>query len=180
MPNLSIDVSGLLRKPGSRETLIIHETLPPIEKGHEKIRVKGLAGISLILREAGGKILAEGKLEANVELVCGRCLKAFDSRVEQSFIELFRKRGDFNREDPNEREDETFLAIQNNRIDLAPVLSQALVIAVPYKPLCDENCRGLCPVCGGDLNDGTHDHVVKEEEMTGYRAKLKRFKEQHP
>lgn len=179
MPNLSIDVSGLLRKPGSSETLNIHETLPPIEKGREKIRVKGLAGISLILREAGGNILADGKLEANVELVCGRCLKTFDSRVEQSFSELFRKRGDFNREDPNEREDETFLAIQNNRIDLAPILSQALVVAVPYKPLCDENCRGLCPVCGGDLNDGTHDHVVEEEEMTGYRAKLRQLKEKH-
>jgi len=179
MPHLSIDVSGLLRKPGSSETLNMHETLPPIEKDREKIRVKSLVGISLILREAGGNILVDGKLEANVELVCGRCLKIFDSRVEQSFSELFRKRGDFNREDPNEREDEKFLAIQNNRINLAPVLSQALVIAVPYKPLCDENCRGLCPVCGGDLNDGTHDHVVDEEEMTGYRAKLKQLKEKH-
>ena len=179
MPHLSIDVSGLLRKPGSSETLNMHETLPPVEKGREKIRVKGLAGISLALREAGGKILVDGKLEANVELVCGRCLKTFDARVEQPFSELFRKRGDFNREDPNEREDEMFLAIQNSRIDLIPILSQALVIAVPYKPLCDENCHGLCPVCGGDLNDGTHDHVVEEEEMTGYRAKLKQLKEKH-
>lgn len=180
MSALKIDVSGLLKSTGGAETLLIKEILPPVEKGHEPVTVVGPVEADVILREAGGTVRADGKVRAEVEMNCARCLKGFRQRVEQGFSEIYRPRGAFRGEEPEEPEEEQAFAIEDNKIDLKPLLMQALVLAVPFKPLCRETCLGLCPVCGGALEEGTHDHGETEEEETGYKAVLKRYKEQHP
>jgi uncharacterized protein len=131
------------------------------------------------LREAGGKILAEGEFQTEIKLVCGRCLKEFDLSISQPFSELYRRPRDFNREDPDEREDEEYLAIDEGKIDLEPVLRQSLVLAVPFAPICRETCQGLCPVCGEAVEDGKHEHNGDEEELTGYKAVLSEYLADH-
>jgi uncharacterized protein len=180
MSGFRIDVSGLLKSNGGAETLIVTEPLPPINKGPDRIDVVGPVRSEVVLREAGGTIMAEGVLLTDVSLTCGRCLTQFTQHVEQRFREVYRQHRDFNREDPEEREEEQAFAIEENRIDLTPLLAQSLVLAVPIKPLCHEDCSGLCPVCGGALDDGPHDHGEIEEEETGYKAALKRYLKEHP
>lgn len=180
MPGLYLDVSGLLRNPGSRETLRIEDSLPTAFKGQERIEVKGPVRAEMTLKEAGGTVLVGGKLAADVKLICGRCLNVFERTVEQTFEEVFRRHGDFNREDPEEREDETLFAIKDQNIDLTPLLTQALVLAVPFSPLCEEGCRGLCCVCGEDLNGRPHEHNQDDETLPQYKAALKKYLEEHP
>ena len=180
MPVLNVDVSGLLRKPGSIERLRIEDSLPPAFKGQERIRVNGPVRAAMTLKEAGGNVLVKGELSADVTLTCGRCLNGFDQTVTQPFEEVFRRHGQFNREDPEEREEETMFAIEDQKIDLTPMLTQALVLVVPFSPLCEEGCRGLCSVCGEDLNARPHQHDQDEEELPQYKAALQHYLEDHP
>lgn len=179
MRGLVFDVSGLLKRPGSVETVMITDKLPPAEKGHEKIEVVGPVHATVRLKEAGGRILAEGVLNADVILTCGRCLERYDQQVEQTFNEIYRRHEDFNKQDPEEREEENLFAIDNLKIDLTPMLSQALVLAVPFKPVCREDCLGLCPVCGEELNSGVHEHCETDEEESEFKAALRKYAEEH-
>ncbi|MFA5867411.1 MAG: DUF177 domain-containing protein [Actinomycetota bacterium] len=180
MSGLRVDVSGLLKSTGGVETLVVTEPLPPVEKGHDRIDVVGPVRSEVVLREAGGTVLAEGTLLTDVVLTCGRCLNKYTQHVKQKFREVYRPHRDFNRGDPEEREEEQAFAIEESKIDLTPLLTQTLVLAVPFKPLCREDCPGLCPVCGEALDKGKHNHGETEEEETGYKAALKRYLEEHP
>ena len=51
-------------------------------------------------------------------------------------------------------DDLNVIAYRGNEIDLWPDLREAMVLALPMKPLCSEDCRGICPTCGKDLNNG--------------------------
>jgi uncharacterized protein len=180
MPAVIVDVSGLLRKPGSTEKLRVVDSLPPAFKGRERIQVRGPVRASMTLKEAGGNVLVKGDLTADVTLTCGRCLKGFDQTVEQPFEEVFRRHSNFNREDPEEREEEELFAIEEQKIDLTPMLTQALVLAVPFSPLCEQRCRGLCSVCGEDLNATPHAHSADDEDLPQFKAALKHYLEEHP
>lgn len=180
MSGLKIDVSGLLKSTGGVETLVVTETLPPVEKGHERVEVVGPVRSEFVLKEAGGTILAQGLLITDVVLTCARCLKKFTEHVEQKFSEVYRPHRDFNREDPEDREEEQAFAIEDNKIDLTPLLAQSLVLAVPFKPLCRKECSGLCSICGEAFETGMHEHGETEEEETGYKAALKRYLQEHP
>lgn len=177
---LKIDVSGLLKAKGGAETLVIEEQLPPVTKGREPVEVLGPVRSEIKLKEAGGTIIAEGILSTEVVLTCSRCLANYKQQVEQKFSEVYRPHRDFNREDPEEREEEKIFAIEDNKIDLTPLLTQTLVLAVPFKPLCREACLGLCPVCGGSLEEGVHEHGADDDEEPGYKAALKRYLKEHP
>lgn len=169
MRGLVFDVSGLLKKPGSVETVIITDKLPPAEKGHEPIEVVGPVNATVHLKEAGGRIIADGVLNADVILTCGRCLEPFDQKVEMAFREIYRRHEDFNPVDPEEREEENLFAIDNLKIDLTPMLSQALVLAVPFKPICREECQGI-----------EYDHGQEDEDESGFKAALKKYAAEHP
>lgn len=180
MSGLKVDVSGLLKSTGGVETLVVTEQLPPVEKGHERVEVVGPIRSEIVLKEAGGTILAQGSLTTDVALTCSRCLNEYTQHIEQKFAEVYRQHRDFNREDPEEREEEQAFAIEDNKVDLTPLLTQSLVLAVPFKPLCRDECPGLCSVCGEALVTGAHEHGEDEEEETGYKAALKRYLKEHP
>jgi uncharacterized protein len=180
MKGFKIDVSGLLKAKGGAETLIVTEPLPSVNKGQDRIDVVGPVRAEIVLKEAGGTIMADGTLSTDVSLTCSRCLNPYIQRVEQKFHEVYRQQRDFNREDPEDREEEQAFAVEDNKIDLTPLLVQTLVLAVPFKPLCREECPGLCPVCGGALDEGQHDHSEAEEEEAGYKTALKRYLKEHP
>lgn len=180
MRGLVFDVSGLLKKAGSVETVIITDKLPPAEKGHEPIEVDGPVRATVHLKEANGRIIAKGILEADVMLTCGRCLERYSAKVEFPFSEIFRRHDDFDHEDPEEREEEVFYAIDSMKIDLTPMLSEALVLAVPFKPVCREDCPGLCSVCGEKLGSENHGHCEDDVEESGFKAALKKYAAEHP
>ncbi len=91
--------------------------------------------------------LVRGTVTATMQLSCSRCLREFTQAVRAEFAEPFRRR-------PATDE----FKAEETRLDLSELLRSALLLAVPDRPLHDPECRGLCPVCGKDLNDDPHDH----------------------
>ena len=63
------------------------------------------------------------------------------------------------------------------KIELNPLLREELILATPIAPLCTPDCKGLCLVCGRDLNEEPHDHDAPADERWSKLAKLKDF---HP
>lgn len=91
------------------------------------------------------KAYVSGSIEFSVQTVCSRCLEptVFEGFVE--FDEEFL---------PKARATEKETSYEKDRIDLTPLVEQLILTNLPYSVYCKEDCKGLCPVCFKNLNDG--------------------------
>lgn len=123
------------------------------------------------------KVLAEGSIKTTVSLNCSRCLKAVAYPVETMFREEYNPAEDLDREEEQEltgRElDLSYYS--NDELDISDLIREQVLLAVPMKPLCVEDCKGLCPKCGKDLNEGACG--CKTDEVDPRLAPLGKFKE---
>lgn len=90
-----------------------------------------------------------GTLTLPLKLICSRCLNSVDEILQIPFRETFALRKS---DIPKDEEDETHL-ISSEQVDLRPYVEGAVWMAIPYVPVCQEQCRGLCPVCGRNRNE---------------------------
>ena len=98
----------------------------------------------------------QGRLDARLGLVCGRCLEPFALGIDQA-LELFYlpHRPDQEEEDEVELTERQMVVAyyRGPRIDLAEMIREQLYLVIPMKRLCREDCRGLCPRCGTNRNE---------------------------
>jgi len=130
-------------------------TVQPAAGGEDVVSVAPVA-ISGRVERAGKGYLLEGEVEGSARLRCVRCLTEFDfsfaDRVDLHLLPLAAAPQD----------DETRLGrgdlevrfFQEPHVDLTEVAAEQFALAVPMKPLCADDCRGLCPRCGANLNQG--------------------------
>ncbi|MCS7263407.1 MAG: DUF177 domain-containing protein [Armatimonadetes bacterium] len=105
----------------------------------------------------GRYVLVKGKVFATVELECSRCLNVFEQELEANFeaecdIRTFHMLAEGLTVDEGE---EITAIFDSNSADLWELSRQALVVQLPMRPLCHEDCKGLCPYCGTNLNEKT-------------------------
>ena len=117
-----------------------------------------------------------GTVRTTLELPCSRCLEPFIMPIEQAFDLRYqphaRNTGEGERE--IEEDDLTTAFYENDEIDLGQLMREQFYLALPMKPLCREDCQGLCPVCGTNLNTGTC--TCKREWDDPRLAALKKLK----
>ena len=98
-----------------------------------------------------------GRLQTALELKCSRCLEPFTVPVDQEFDLRYQPHtanaGEGERE--IEEDDLTTAFYENEQIDLGLLMQEQFYLSLPMKPLCSEDCKGLCPECGTNLNRGT-------------------------
>lgn len=131
------------------------------------------AGIDydLALTNAGEGILVTGMLRCHVLGTCDRCLEdaEFDIAGEVDEYYLFEEPADAGYDDDDDEDDVDFSLVgADDTIDLSVALSTALVMETPFQVLCRPDCKGLCPVCGANLN----------EEDCGHGEKIEREREE--
>lgn len=101
-------------------------------------------------------IRVSGRVGANITLVCARCLAEYTAVIDSRFTIYFRKGAplDVVEEEEVELEEQDLISAtySGNEIDLAHEIEEQVAMDVPLKPLCNNNCKGLCPACGTDLN----------------------------
>ncbi len=131
---------------------------------------------SVRLHRTNQGIFADGVASVPVELTCARCLKPFTTTLELPLREQYYPTIDVNTGVPLPAPDDelAFPIDHNHLLDLREAIRQNLVLALPYKPLCSEDCAGLCPRCGKDLNEGPCDCVSDEgdDRFAALRALL--------
>ena len=98
-----------------------------------------------------------GTVRTTLELPCSRCLEPFTSPVDANFDLRYQPHTLNTGSDEREiEEDDLSTAFyENDEIDLGQLMREQFYLSVPMKPLCQDDCRGLCPVCGTNLNRGT-------------------------
>jgi uncharacterized protein len=95
-----------------------------------------------------------GTVKTTLELPCSRCLEPFAWPVESEFTLRYQPRtanaGDGERE--IQEDDLSTAFYENEEIDLGQLMREQFYLSLPMKPLCGDACRGLCPICGINLN----------------------------
>ncbi len=100
-------------------------------------------------------VLVTGTARAALEGECARCLEPISDEIEVRFQELFVY--DDREVDPDEELEVSKL--QDDLVDLEPLLRDAVVLALPFQPVCEDDCPGLCVECGARLaDDPDHTH----------------------
>lgn len=97
-----------------------------------------------------GKFYWHGNVSGDVTMPCRRCLADATVHVQDDAHVIFAEAGSEETEDPDVYE----LAERASRIDLRPALREQWMLNVPSFVECREDCKGLCPACGEDLNEG--------------------------
>jgi uncharacterized protein len=101
----------------------------------------------------------EGTAKTELELPCSRCLEPFRMPVDAPFDLRYLPASDMSKDEEREVQDEDLETsyYRDDQIDLNELLREQFYLALPMKPLCREDCQGLCPQCGTNLNTGTCD-----------------------
>ena len=153
-----LDTRELGRRPGSQRQ--VSQTVPaPADLGIEVLSVPEGAPVELDLRlEAVMEgVLVTGTARAGLEGECARCLEPIRDDIEVTFQELFVY--DDIRDTEGAEEDDEVSMLRDDLLDLEPLLRDAVVLALPFQPLCQPDCPGLCPECGARLaDDPDHGH----------------------
>jgi uncharacterized protein len=159
---LVLDTRELGRRPGSQRTTSFTAEAPA-ELGIEVLGVPEGSPVHLDLRlEAVMEgVLVTGTAEADLEGECARCLEPIEDTVRVDLQELFVYD---DADNPLvDDEDSDVSRLEGDLLDLEPVLRDAVVLALPFQPLCREDCPGLCVECGARLADDPghrHDEPV--------------------
>lgn len=154
-----------LANPGDTLSVTGHLDEPGYELGEHEFELPSGIDYDLALTNAGEGILATGMLRCHVKGTCDRCLEGaeFDIAGEVDEYYLFEEPADAG--DDSDDDDIDFALVNpDETIDLAEALQTSLIMETPFVVLCKPDCKGLCPVCGADLNEEDCGHAAQIEE----------------
>ena len=129
--------------------------LPELKAGPDTLRFdEPLPWNAYVSNTGEGALLVSGSIAGVATTDCARCLEPFELDLDgelESWIFLTDPGDDL----PEDMEEDEFVVIdEHHGVDIAPFLEAALVLDMPLVPLHDEDCQGLCPQCGKNLNEG--------------------------
>jgi len=153
-----LDTRELGRRPGSMRTTVFSAPAPA-ELGIEILSVPEGSPVDFDLRlEAVMEgVLLTGTAKAALEGECARCLEPISDDVEVMLQQLFVY--DDGEQSPDDDDELDVGRLEGDLIDLEPLLRDAVVLALPFQPLCSDDCPGLCVECGARLaDDPDHGH----------------------
>lgn len=147
---------------------------PVWEEGDPK--PEGAVHVTGRLSAAGpGRFYWHGRIEGSVALDCSRCLEPVTTSVNDETHIIFADGGADDEDDTTDDPDVYQLDPQALDLDLGPAIREQWLLSAPSFALCREDCKGLCPRCGEDLNAGPHD--CSQEEADPRWAALRKLKE---
>ena len=135
-----------------------------------EFRVQEPIGVKVSYYRAGPELFFQGDLHASTTATCARCAEEFvaSSGREFRFILAPRAVGFAGEKDLHD-EDLEFSLYEGDQIDLSPLIREQFLLSLPTRPLCREDCRGLCPKCGVNLNH-TQCDCAQETGHPGFAA----------
>jgi uncharacterized protein len=151
-----------------------------VDFGSESLRQVGPLDWTATAERAGAEIRINGTLTTKVECPCSRCLEAARIAVSRPFDLFFRERDkemfDEDQEIELNEEDTRTAFFTGTKLAIADILREQVLLALPMKVLCRVDCKGLCPICGINLNSGTC--TCSREEFNPHMDALLEIKKQ--
>jgi DUF177 domain-containing protein len=119
----------------------------------EEFRLREQVHLVADLHKDARKVRLTGRLAATLEVPCGRCLEPFKVPVDAALDLMFLPAGTNAGDDDQINDDDLGVSFYEGEIiDLGELMREQFYLAVPMKPLCRDECKGLCPICGINRN----------------------------
>ena len=173
---MQVGVAMELLKPlladitGDGLSLVGEATADELGLSEDDAVVMGSLAVSLELTNVEGLVAVTGVLEGTILRECVRCLKKYEDPLAFSVRAAFARehksaprhpkqvdsrkaRPKIEEAEQEEELDDQYL-YQGNQLELAPMLREHVILSAPMQPLCSDDCVGLCPRCGKNLNEG--------------------------
>jgi len=177
---MQIHIESLKNRPCKLQVVEPPATFPALYELVEQglVSVNGFISAELQATQINDLVEIEGLMSCTVVVPCSRCLQSVCLELRLPVSLVFTRAGSGDPENAEELEltEEAIglIPFEGEIIDLRDALEQELLMGMPQHPLCDDNCAGLCPVCGADLNRQSCD-CVPPAFHAGFAA-LKGFK----
>jgi DUF177 domain-containing protein len=139
----AIDVRDLLERPGSAKRIHVDEPVEGLRTELAAVRPEVPIEGELTLESVVEGIFVTGSVGGRMTLRCARCLKEFETGFDVAMNELYAREAG--------PQDDYALA-DDLTLDPEPMVRDAVVLQMPFWPLCTPECLGLCERCGGDRN----------------------------
>ena len=151
MSELLLDI-GQMRDPEARIERTFAAGVLPTDPS--LCRIVAPVALNVVVRKDRRQVRLAGRVRTAIELVCSRCLEGYELPVDEAFDVLYLPHTPAGEGEERMVEDDDLSTAfyDDNVIDLGQLMQEQCYLAVPMKPLCREACRGLCPVCGTNLN----------------------------
>jgi uncharacterized protein len=140
-----IDVRDLLEHPGSSRTVHVREPVPDLRTELAGVPDDAPIEGDLTLESVIEGIYVTGSVGGRMLLRCARCLKEFERGFDVGVHELVARVAG---------PDDDYAIDPDLTLDPEPMVRDAVVLEMPFSPLCRPDCRGICEICGGDRNLG--------------------------
>ncbi len=182
---MALPVLHLIEIPEEGQSLSCNLQVDELALGPEDIRIPGGLALSLNALKAGTTVHVTGTLSGTARRQCVRCLKEYDDALWIPVVGEYlgdaelkaRPAGRDSSEQSGDDMDDVY-AYTGETIELGEMLREHVILSTPMQPLCQEECRGLCPVCGQDLNVRRCD--CREEQIQSPFAVLKQLRATMP
>ena len=171
---MRIDLENLERGGGS----FAHTYRPDeLTFAEHELRLVEPVSVTGRIRRKDGEVGLRGRLATKVAIPCGRCLKSVELPIEVEFSERFTPAVAWKNEEQHEldQEDLDLAVFDGAGIELDDLVREEIVLAMPGHTLCQEECKGLCPDCGTDLNASSCDCDKKQIDSRWEKLKDLRF-----
>ena len=142
---MNIDVLDLIKKKISKKEVHLVYSQEDFYDDGEKIGFLEPITLDGELYLTGDIIELEGKVLTKVNLPCSRCLVSFNHNVDLQIHEKFST-------NPDNKDDDEIIFIEGDTIDVTDIIKNNILLSLPIKKLCKDDCKGLCQYCGTNLN----------------------------
>lgn len=143
---MRLDLRDMIHRPGAVKDFAYELDLSKVRHFRER-PFSRLVKVSGVVRNAAGALELVGAAETVLDVVCDRCLKPITVELHVSVETLLA-------EELEGEENDEIVLLDKGTVELDEIFSTACILDLDSKHLCREDCKGLCPTCGKDLNEG--------------------------
>ncbi len=168
---MKVDVKDILGSLGSKKRVSYIRAVELRELGQ-----KPEISVDVELTNARTRLILQGNLIASVDLVCSRCAETFKKEIRVEIYEEFLPEGseELREEKDLSLTDLNLFTYSDDEVDLEEIVRQNILSTLPMQPICSDGCRGLCGVCGENLN--TRECSCKADKTDKRLLPLQKFK----
>jgi uncharacterized protein len=148
------DITEKVKTLDAVEDVTLYPTLIQVQAAGECLFLSPVT-VSLSVAKEYDHIRVQGSVGTSVRLSCSRCLSEFCSELSSNFTVFYTKAAPAQPEDEVELGEQDLISAtySGDEIDFHDEVAAQILLEIPYKPLCSEECNGLCASCGTDLNN---------------------------
>jgi uncharacterized protein len=127
--------------------------------------------VNISIKKIGEEIYLKGRIATLLSLICSRCLSPYEFQVNSIFDHVYLPEELEVTSDQLDDEEMNRMYYISRRIDLDEIILEQLNFTFPPRPLCSEDCQGICPICGHIVSEGNCTCATSEAD-----ARLEKFK----